>query len=440
MNGDGLEGAAPLPLGANPQRRLRAVGVLLAALVILGALLATGIMPRLRRQAEIQALVESAATSVPAVRVMTPPRAPARAELTLPGNVQAILDTAIHARASGYLARRLVDIGDRVKAGQLLAVIDTPDLDQELQEEIARLAQTRATLAQAHANLAQAHATVEHRTATVDLNRKVLTRWRELGRQDFVSQQQVDERQAAFDASQADLEAARASVAAAEAAIAAAEASVQAGAATVERVRTLLGFREVRAPFDGLVTARYVDPGALITAGTGAGSGPLFRMGQIERLRIYVSVPQTFVPAIRPDLPGDILVREYPGRTFRGRVVSSAEALDPASRTLLTEVQVANEEERLRPGMFAEVRFRLAKRDPPFLIPASALIIRAGPPRVALVGPDDRVRLVPVDLGRDLGATVEVLRGLAESDTLIVTPADDLQEGAAVRPVRRSSP
>jgi RND family efflux transporter MFP subunit len=225
---------------------------------------------------------------------------------------------------------------------------------------------------------------------------------------------------------EADVDAARANVSAAEA-------NVVANRANVERIANLQSFQKIRAPFSGVITVRNVDNGALIGAGSGSNTQPLFRLAQTDSLRVFVNLPQSFVPTVAPGLSAELVVREYPQRHFTAQIASLAGALDPATRTLLTEVRMRNEGELLRPGMYADVKFHLTHADPPLIIPASALIVRSGPPRVATVGAANKVRFQIVQLGRDYGTTVEVVDGLKESDQLLVAPPDDLQEGGVVR-------
>jgi RND family efflux transporter MFP subunit len=243
---------------------------------------------------------------------------------------------------------------------------------------------------------------------------------------DLVAQQDVDDRQVLVKSGQADVDAARANVTAAEA-------NVAANKANVERIIYLQSFQNVRAPFTGVITVRNVDNGALISAGSSSNNQPLFRMAQTDSLRIFVNLPQTFVPMIAPGLVAEIRVHEFPQRNFSAKVTDIAGALDPASRTLLTEVHTGNEENLLRPGMYADVKFHLTRSDPPLIIPASALILRSGPPRVATVGADRKIRFQLVQLGRDYGTSVEVLAGLSEKYPLLVAPPDNLQDGQLVR-------
>jgi RND family efflux transporter MFP subunit len=321
----------------------------------------------------------------------------------------------------GYLKRRLVDIGDHVKSGQVLAEIDTPELDQQLRQAEATLAQTRSTLQQTRAAL-------KHNQSQLDYSSTTLSRWRALKERELVAQQDVDDHEVQLKSAQADFDAAQANVAAAEA-------NVTANQANVRRLRELQSFQQVRAPFDGVITVRNVDAGVLIASGGAANNTPLFRMAQTDSLRIFVNVPQTFMTSIAAGLGAELTVREFPHHPFNARVVSVSGALDPASRTLLTEVQMRNEGEMLRPGMYAEIKFHLTRSDPPWMIPASALIVSFGQTRVATVGPDNRIQSHPVQLGRDYGTRIEIVDGLSEKDRLLVAPPDGLQDGTLVRPV-----
>jgi RND family efflux transporter MFP subunit len=418
---------------------VRRAAIVLTALAVLAVALAVGIVPRIQRRDELRAAARSVESSVPTVPVMTPERAPATTDLLLPGSIQAIQESAIYARVDGYLKRRLVDIGSRVEAGQVLAEIDTPELDQQLAQAEATLSQVRAALAQAQASLVQARAQVQHNRSTLEYNRTNLGRWRELRSRDLVAQQDVDDRQVAVDSSHADVQAAEANVESIQANVVAASANVTANEANVRRLRDLQAFQKVRAPFAGLITVRNVDAGALIAAGSGANTTPMFRLAGIDSLRIFVNVPQTFITAIAPGLDAQIVVREFPNRPFRASVATTAGALDPASRTLLTEVRMRNDGHVLRPGMYAEVAFHVTRASSPLLVPASAIIVRASGPQVATVGPDKKLVLRRVDLGRDFGAHIEVVGGLSERETLVTAPPDDARDGTLVNPVPAKS-
>jgi len=346
-----------------------------------------GIRPRQRAEADAAGRAREA--GLPSVNVIVAARATAYRELTLPGALQAFDDTAIHARASGYLGKWLVDIGDHVKAGQVLAKIDSPEIDQELR--------------QARANLAVARANMELARVTAD-------RWKSLGSQHAVAQQDVDQRVADYAARQADAEAAE---------------------ANVQRLEEMQQFETITAPFEGVISARTVDVGALISAG----SGPeLFHISQSNILRVYVNVPQAYVPDMRVGLPVDILVDEFPHQGFSGKIVRYAGALDAASRTLLVEVQIPNDKAELFPGMFCRIHFRLPS-NPAILIPSSDAIIRAAGTLVAVVTDRNRIHFQPVELGRDFGTQIEVRTGLVAGTHIVENPSDALSEGEAVEPV-----
>ncbi len=396
-------------------RRTRRYGLLgfVAALALL-VLFAAGYVPRMHRRTAIAAEANALETMRPRVTVAQVRSSAEKAETVLPGNIQAIDETPIYARGEGYLKRRLVDIGDRVQAGHLLAEIETPELDQQIQ-------QARAAIEQRNAALERARAAVVQSKANLQLSSITAKRWKTLVEQGVLSPQEGDQKQS-------DLEARTADVKAAEAAVGAAEADVRAATADLQRLMELKGFRRVAAPFAGVITERNVDTGTLISAGTGK---PMFNLAKIDRLRIYVNVPQTFVPSIRRGQGADVLVQEFPGRAFRGTVTRTADSLDDKSHTLLTEVQVDNRDLVLLPGMYAQVKFSLPRPTAALLAPAEALVIRNDGMHVLAVNGntiDDRRVIV----GRDFGTEVEILAGLQRDATLVINPPDDLRGGVAV--------
>ena len=321
------------------------------------------------------------------VSVLHPKRGNAVTELVLPATLQALVETPVYARTDGYLKRWLVDIGGKVKKDQLLAEIETPEVDQQLK-------QMQAVLAQARANL--------------DLARTTAERWKNLLKYDGVSRQEVDQNVAAYKARQADL---------------------QAAVANVDRLKDLQSFQRVVARFDGTLIARNVDVGALITAG---GSKELFRLAQTDTLRVYVNVPEIYSRFMVPGVPAVLRVAEYPDKAFTGKVVRTAGAIHPSSRTLLTEVQVPNPEGELMPGATSEIRFQIALPREPLIIPSNTFLFRAEGTQVALVDGNRTVHLQKIVIGRDFGSSVEVLSGLNESDSVIVNPSDSISEGAPV--------
>lgn len=340
-----------------------------------------------RNQEHDQLIAAARGTTRATVAVVHPRPAESAESLSLPGNVQAYLDTPIYARTNGYLKRWLVDIGAKVRAGQLLAEIDTPEIDEELR-------QAEAAESQAVANL--------------DLAKKTAERWQNLLKDDGVSQQEVDQNVAAYQARQADLRAAQ---------------------ANVQRLTDMQSFQKIVAPFSGIITARNVDIGALITAGS---TQPLFRLAQNDILRVYVNVPQTYSRSIYPGMGADLSVPEYSGHLFAGKVVRTAGAIEPASRTLLTEVDVPNSRGEILPGVYGTVQFHLTMADPPLMLPANTLLFRSAGTQVAIAGPDGKAHLQKVTLGRDLGTTVEIAAGVNAQDAVIVNPSDSIAEGDSV--------
>jgi len=444
----------------------------LIVLLFFAGLLAVGILPRIKRQKKIMDASQAVKESVPTVDVITAEYAPATSELALPGNIEAIQTTPVSARTNGYLCRWYADIGDRVKAGQLLAEIDTPEIDQQLQQTRANLAQAQANLGQAEANLSQAITNMQYTRVTYE-------RWRYLASQHVVSDQDRDQTWEAYNAAKATVDAMRANVNVAKAAIAANEANVR-------QLMALQGFKRIFAPFAGIISARNVEVGSLINAGGGSNvvapagglsnvsastggpygsastgatpagvtipgrggaqispgvpsaGGGLFQIARIDTLRIYINVPQTFSRSIEPGREVEINVREFPGDKFTGRVSRTTSALDPASRTLLVEVRTANPNYKLLPGMYATVKIEVAFAEPPIRIPATALVIRADGPQVVTVTKDQKAHFQKVAIGRDYGNELDISSGIEPGATLVVNVTDALHDGVSVRP--RPSP
>jgi RND family efflux transporter MFP subunit len=342
-------------------------------------------------------------------------------EVVLPGNIQAFIDSPIYARASGYLKRWSGDIGARVKAGQVLAEIEAPELDQQVREAQATLDQTRAALEQASANLQQGRANEE-------LARVTASRWSNLAGKGVVSRQENDQYQAQFQAQAANVQAL-------EKAVAAARSNVASVQANLGRLEEMQAFKIVRAPFDGVITARNTDVGALINAGAGSPSQELFHIASTSKLRVYVNVPQAYARSAVAGLAAELTLAEFPGRRFRGTLVRTAEAMDTSTRTLLTEVDVDNASGELRPGAYAEVHLTLPAAVPSVLVPVGAVLFRSEGLRVGLVRDGNKVELVHVVLGKDYGNEVEVVSGITEDDVVIMDPPDSLTSGAVVRVV-----
>lgn len=376
----------PEILRHKPPRRLKTVGVV--ALCAAVSVVALGVMSRVHADQSVKAW--TSAQTVPTVRVINVSGGAGPQTLVLPGDLQAFYDAPIHARVSGYLKKWYADIGTSVKAGQLLGLIDTPDLDQQLE-------QAKADMATAVANQHLADTTAK--------------RWDGLLARDAVSHQDADVRNG-------DLAAKTALVAAAK--------------ANVDRIEALESFKRIVAPFDGVVTTRSTDIGALISVG-GPTDVPLFSVADESKLRIYVRVPQGYIAAIKPGLTAKFTVPEYPGRTFTATLAATADAVTPTSGTQLIQLQIDNSDHALKPGAYAQVRFDLPPQSGEILAPSSALMFRDAGMEVAVVGPDNRVQIKKITMGRDLGSTVEIAAGVNPTDRVIDNPPDTLRAGDLVR-------
>lgn len=393
--------------------------IFLGVTLLLAIAFLAGYIPLQKRRTLITGEAREEQQALPRVEVIEVTRSARQSELELPGNLQAITEAPILARSDGYIQRRLVDIGDRVKAGQLLAEIEAPELDQQVRQAKASLQESEAALDQALANQRQGKATEELARVTAD-------RWKSLVAKGVVSRQENDQYQAQYQAQVANLEAL-------DKAIGVARGNIAASEANLARLNELEGFRQVKAPFDGVVTLRNVDVGALVNAGNTL----LFRIAQTGTLRAYINVPQSDANSIRPGQPARLTISNLPGRHFQGAVARTANALDPTTRTLLVDVRVPNPDGALLPGMYAQVDLSSPRIDPPVLAPSDALIVRADGTQVALVRPDQTVHFQNIEVGRDYGDRIEVLSGLHEGDTLIPNPPDSVREGVKVFPVHR---
>jgi RND family efflux transporter MFP subunit len=543
-----------------PRWNTRKAALIGIVVLLVAGVFVLGTLPRLRRQAALAAGVQQVRTAIPAVSVITP-RLVSEGGLSLPGSIQAIRESAINARTTGYVRRLYVDIGSRVKAGQVLAEIEAPDVDQQVYQAMAQTAQSRATVGQSRAQVAQQRATVvqsqavvAQQRATVEQARAQLAsslatlsqqqaalgqaeaqldhfrqqvevqqaslkqaqaqlefatvsnqRFQTLVKEGFDTQQDADQAaatlktaaagvasaEAAVSSAQADVAAAEQSVAASQAVVAsaranvqasrkslqsaqaslassqasvrAAEASVRASQANVQanqasvvsnqantrRFAVIRSFSTVVAPFDGVITTRNVDVGALINAGGSGGNNtattPISATGMLgiartDEVRIQVSVPQTFVPALRAGSTAQVTVREMPGRTFTGRVSLRAGALDESSRTQEVQVILPNRDHALVPGMYAQVRVTPTHPPATLRIPGTALVFDAQGTRVASVTAKGRVQYLKVQVGRDFGTEVEILGGLRGSERLVDNPSDTLAEGAPVQILAPSRP
>jgi RND family efflux transporter MFP subunit len=388
----------PAQKGSAPAGRRRswtgALLLLAVAAVILAYVIVSGLNTRARAESALAQQTDQLA--IPAVAVIHPQMTSASEEIALPGNMQAFTDTPIYARASGYLRKWYLDIGAHVKSGELLAEIETPEIDRQLQ-------QAKADLATAQANL--------------DLSQSTAKRYQFLLKSDSVSQQETDEKVS-------DL--------------AAKDATVNAMASNVHRLEEIVSFQKVYAPFDGVITARNIDIGALIDAGANTVGKELFHEASTGVLRVYVSVPETYSRAARSGSFADVTLAEYPGRNFRGTLVRNADAIDPASRTLLVEVDVRNANGDLLPGAYATVHLKLPSKTNALTVPANALLFRSEGLQVALVR-NGRVELRRVTIGRDFGNDVEISNGLAAGDQVIVNPSDSIGAGQQVQVTKGSA-
>lgn len=401
----------------NP-RRPKSRTVLLLAIAAVAVILAAffgGFLPRSRRQAEVLADARRDVQALPVVLVHKAARETDGQDLTLPANIQAVAEAPVLARADGYLKRRYVDIGDRVREGQLLAEIEAPETDRQVE-------QARASVQQARAVVEQASAAVEQARVNQNLSRVTAERWNKLLMRGAVSRQENDQYQAQFQANSSNVQALdRARVAA--------EQNLAASEANLARLTEVQNYRQVRAPFAGVVTLRNIDTGALVTAGQTL----LFRVAQTGSLRAYVNVPQSEADSVHPGQAAALDVDQVPGRSFEGRVVRTASALDPASRTLLTEIQLSNSNGLLMPGMFGQVSLRRTASRSPLLIPGESLIIGAKGTEVATVDQDNRIHIKPVVVGRDLGRKIEVAQGLQDGELVISSPNDQVRDGVRVK-------
>ncbi|MEW6767541.1 MAG: efflux RND transporter periplasmic adaptor subunit [Pseudomonadota bacterium] len=368
------------------QAQLRRAGIIAGSVVAL--VVVTGLVWRASGNARLREWTD--AQAIPTVAVALPGSKPLNATLNLPGRLEAYSRAPIYARVSGYLKSWKVDIGGKVKAGQLLAEIEAPDLDQQLM-------QARADLTNAQAAAKLSGATLARRKTLLASN--------------FVSQQEIDERSA-------DL--------------ASKEAQVNSQQANVERLEALAGYKNVTAPFDGIVTERNTDVGALINGGTGTGAA-MFVVSNATKLRLYVNVPQSYLPAIKIGAKASVSVPEYANRSFPAVVESSAQSVDVSSGTTRMQLGIDNPGGELRPGAYADVKLNLTNDVQPLSIPASALIFNASGLRVATVTPGDKVLFKTVTISRDLGREIEIGSGLAADDRIIVTPLDGIADGDQVR-------
>jgi RND family efflux transporter MFP subunit len=332
------------------------------------------------------------------VIVQAPKQSSSSSEIVLPGDMQAFIDAPIYARTNGYLQSWYFDIGARVKKGQLLAIIDTPEVDQQL-------SQARADLNTAQANFALSGLTEQ--------------RYQDLKSTDAVSKQDVDNAHGDFESKKAQVSSAQ---------------------ANVKRLEDLQSFTRIYAPFDGVITARNTDIGQLIDSGSGTPAKELFHIAAINTLRVYINVPQQYSTSAKPGLTADLTLAQFPGRTFQGHLVRTANAIDLATRTLLVEVDVDNKTGELLPGAYVQVHLKTPNAIPAYTVPVSALIFRSAGLQLGVVGSDNKARLVSVTPGRDFGTEIEIVTGLNAGDKVIINPPDSLVDGEVVQIVQPPAP
>lgn len=370
-------------------RSARRWWILVLALAAVAALVISGILPRIHARAALDK--ETAEMAIPTVSIVHPKQGAPTQEVVLPANVQAYIDSPIYARTNGYLKHWYVDIGAHVKAGQLLADIETPEVDQQLR-------QSRADLATAEANM--------------NLAKITAIRYADLLKTDSVSKQDADNAEGDYAAKQA---------------------TVQSAQANVKRLEELQSFEKIYAPFEGVITARNTDIGALIDSGSSGGTRTeLFHIAQPDKLRVYVNVPEAYSQAAKPGLTAQLSLSEFPGRLFPGTLIRTANAIDQSTRTLLVEIRVNNPTGTLFSGAYAEVHLKLPNATTAFILPVNALLFRAEGLRVVAVN-DNHTELKPITLGHDFGSEVEVVAGLTGNESIVVNPPDSIVAGEEVR-------
>jgi len=399
--------------GRRPILVFFAVLAMVIAVAIVG-----GLLPRLSRQKGLLAASESLAAHKPVVIASPVHLAAAKDTIDLPGDLQAMIESPIFARADGFIRSRLVDIGDRVKGGQLMAEIETPELDQQI-------GMARATLAQSESSLKELQADITLSKANLNLAKATLDRWQRLADKGVVSRQERDERQADFAVKQAQTEKA-------EATLATAHDTIHGNESNLARLEQLKAFSHVSAPFDGIVTARNVDVGTLINAGNGGASREMFRVARIQPLRIFVNVPQTYVEEMRNGQTAELRVQERPGQVFPARVTNISNSLDANSRSMLVILETPNPGAALFPGMYAQVRFAGSRPRPTLRVPGDTVLMDKNGARVAVVGADHVVHFRSITIGQDLGSEIEVISGVAAGELVISNPTDAVQENAVV--------
>ena len=364
------------------------LAIFLAIMALLGL---KNLLSNRREQADTAKAVQAGAITV---QVLKPTHSPPAFDFSLPGSAEALNTATLYARVNGYLKSRLVDIGDRVEAGQLLAVIDAPDLDAQLNQTRAQLDQFRAAL-----GIAQ---------VTFDREKRLLE-------QKVVAKQEYDQSEATYDQ---------------------AVANVKSAEASVQNLTAQQGFERITAPFTGVITARFLDEGALITSGSGTTAPSIYTIVQADILRVFIYVPQSYVANLKVGQEVNVTAADYPHNVFKGHVTRMADSLDPTARTERVEIQTPSESGKLLPGMYLTIKFTVEQDEPALVVPANTVDIRREGPRVAVMTADGTLKYRPVKLGRDFGKTIEIVDGLSGNENLIVNPNTDLIEGMKVEVAR----
>jgi RND family efflux transporter MFP subunit len=375
---------------ADPQHRpKRGIWIAIIALIVVVCVVAAGILPRMKAKADLRG--ETNDLAVPTVSVVQPKQGAPAEEIVIPGNIQPFIDSPIYARTNGYLKKWYTDIGTHVKTGQLLAEIDTPEVDQQLQ-----VAKSDLATADANEKLAQTTS----------------TRYQDLKSTDSVSKQDVDNAEGDFAAKKATRESA---------------------AANLKRLADTQAFQKIYAPFDGVITARNTDVGNLINSGNGGAAQELFHIAQTSKMRVFVNVPEQYSQAAKPGLTADLTLAEFPNRRFTGKLTRTSNSIDPGTRTLLVEVDVDNPTGELFPGAYAQVHLKLPSGSPVFILPVSCLIFQTAGLQVVTVDDNNKAAIKPVTLGRDYGSEVEVVTGITGGDKVITNPPDSIVDGELLR-------
>jgi RND family efflux transporter MFP subunit len=411
-----------LDTSVQPARKRPGVRPLLTFFAVLAVLIAAGIvaglLPRLRREKGLQATEQIQISQRPVVNVAPAKLASPKSSLELPGDMQALIESPIFPRVDGYLAKRNVDIGDLVKTGQVMAEIETPELDQQLLQARATLSNSRSALKELEANISLAR-------ANLALAETTFQRWKILQAKGAIARQDFDEKDA-------DYQVKRATMDAAEARLVSARDMVAGNESNVRRLEQTKAFAHVTAPFDGIVTYRVMDVGTLLNAGNSGANHEMFRVADLNTMRIFVNVPQTWVSAIHDGQMAELRVQELPGKVFSAKVAHSTHEVDTSSRSMLAVLRTPNPGHLLLPGMYAQVRFATSRPVSTLLIPGDALVNGTQGTRVATSGADGKVHFKSVRVGNDFGNEVEILEGLSPDDLVIMNPTDAVREGAEV--------